>query len=51
MFVFDYFADHLLHLGQKDLPLETTKKILKDCLRGIAEMHDQDIVHTGASYS
>ncbi|KMP04291.1 hypothetical protein CIRG_03982 [Coccidioides immitis RMSCC 2394] len=47
MFVFEYFADHLLHLAQKDLPLEVTKRILRDALRGIAELHDQDIVHTG----
>ncbi|KAF3491598.1 uncharacterized protein GIQ15_01115 [Arthroderma uncinatum] len=46
MFVFDYLADHLLHLVQKDLPLETTKTILKKALLGIAELHDQDIVHT-----
>lgn len=48
MFVFQYFADHLLHLVQKDLPLTATKRILKDALRGIAELHDQDIVHTGS---
>ncbi|EDN11104.1 predicted protein [Histoplasma mississippiense (nom. inval.)] len=47
MFVFEYLADHVLHLVQKDLPLETTKRILKDALRGIAELHDQDIVNTG----
>ncbi|KAF2176604.1 kinase-like protein [Zopfia rhizophila CBS 207.26] len=46
MFVFQYFADHLLRLVQKDLPLAVTKRILKDALRGIAELHDQDIVHT-----
>ncbi|RAK99287.1 kinase-like protein [Aspergillus ibericus CBS 121593] len=46
MFVFEYFADHLLRLSQKDLSLGTVKRILKDGLRGIAEMHDQDIVHT-----
>lgn len=47
MFVFEYFADHLLHLAQEDLPLEVKKRILKDTLRGIAELHDQDTVHTG----
>ncbi|GIK05575.1 hypothetical protein Aspvir_009688 [Aspergillus viridinutans] len=46
MFVFEYFADHLLRLAQKDLPLKVTKRILKDALYGIAELHDQDIVHT-----
>ena len=48
MFVFQYFAGHLLRLVQKDLPLAVTKRILKDVLRGIAELHDQDIVHTGS---
>ena len=47
MFVFDYFKDHLLRLAQKDLPINTTKRILKDALRGLAELHDQDVVHTG----
>lgn len=50
MFVFEYFADHLLHLAQKDLRLPVTKGILKDALRGIAELHDKDIVHTGRSH-
>ncbi|PWY66378.1 calcium/calmodulin dependent protein kinase [Aspergillus sclerotioniger CBS 115572] len=44
--LFEYLADHLLHLSQKDLPLGIIKRILKDGLHGIAEMHDQDIVHT-----
>lgn len=47
VFVFQYFADHLLHFVRKDLPLAVTKRILKDALCGIAELHDQDIVHTG----
>ncbi|PYI08835.1 kinase-like protein [Aspergillus sclerotiicarbonarius CBS 121057] len=46
MFVFEYLKDHLLHLAQKDLPIDTTKRILKDALLGLAELHDQDIVHT-----
>ncbi|KAK2766244.1 hypothetical protein FQN54_007761 [Arachnomyces sp. PD_36] len=46
MFVFDYFTDNLLRLAQKDLALDVRKRILKDALRAIAELHDQDIVHT-----
>ncbi|OJJ43918.1 hypothetical protein ASPZODRAFT_72814 [Penicilliopsis zonata CBS 506.65] len=46
MFVFEYFTDHLLHLAQTDLSVAARKKILKDALHGIAELHDQDIVHT-----
>lgn len=47
MFVFEYFTGHLLHLAQQDLSLGTRKKLLKEALRGIAEIHDRDIVHTG----
>ncbi|KAH8732472.1 kinase-like domain-containing protein [Phaeosphaeriaceae sp. PMI808] len=46
MFVFQYSDDHLLQLAQKDLPIGTTKRILKDGLCGIAELHDQDIIYT-----
>ncbi|PSS07171.1 hypothetical protein M430DRAFT_23320 [Amorphotheca resinae ATCC 22711] len=44
--VYHYFTDHLLSLAQKDLPLAVTKRILKDTLRGLAALHDQNIVHT-----
>ena len=47
MFVYEYLKDHLLNLAQKDLPLLITKRILKDALRGLAELHHQNIVHTG----
>ncbi|KAI3085200.1 hypothetical protein CBS147339_1450 [Penicillium roqueforti] len=46
MFVFETFTGHLLTLAQKGLPLPVTKKILKDALTGLAQLHDQDIVHT-----
>lgn len=45
MFVFKHFTDHLLTLAQKDIPLVVVKRILKDALTGLAELHDQDIVH------
>ena len=47
-FIYKYFTGHLLALGCRDppLPLQMTKRILKDALRAIAAMHDQDIVHT-----
>ncbi|KAA6413530.1 MAG: serine threonine kinase [Lasallia pustulata] len=45
MFVFQYFTDHLLSLAQMDLPIALTKRILKDTLRGLAVLHDQNIVH------
>ena len=47
MLVYKYFKDHLLSLAQTNLPLLLTKRILKDALQGVAELHHQDIVHTG----
>ncbi|MCJ1280773.1 hypothetical protein MMC26_000090 [Xylographa opegraphella] len=46
MFVYKYLKDHLLSLARKSLPLLLTKRILKDALRGLAELHHQNIVHT-----
>lgn len=47
IFVFKYFTGQLLSLAQMDLPIALTKRILKDTLRGLAGLHDQNIVHTG----
>ncbi|CRL24102.1 Serine/threonine-protein kinase, Ulk1/Ulk2 [Penicillium camemberti] len=46
MFVFEHFTDHLLTLAQKDFPITVIKRILKNALTGLAELHDRDIVHT-----
>lgn len=47
IFVFKYLKENLLGLMQKNVPKATTKKILKDALRGLAALHDKDIVHNG----
>lgn len=47
MFIYRYLSDHLLSFAQEDPDLPILKRVLKDALRGIAAMHDQDIVHTG----
>jgi hypothetical protein len=47
VFVYKYFTDDLLSMAQMDLPIAFTKRILKDALRGLAALHDQNIVHTG----
>jgi hypothetical protein len=47
MFVYKYFTDDLLSLARMDLPIAHTKRILKDTLRGLATLHDQNIIHTG----
>ncbi|QSS54054.1 calcium/calmodulin dependent protein kinase [Histoplasma capsulatum var. duboisii H88] len=46
IFVYEYLADHLLNVAKKDIPLMATKRILRDALRGLRELHDRDIVHT-----
>lgn len=45
LFVFKYCTGHLLCLIQKDLPIALTKQILKDALRGLAELHNHNFVH------
>ena len=49
MFVYRYFTGHLLSLARKKLPIALVKRILKDALRGLAALHDQNIVHNGKS--
>ncbi|EGE09597.1 serine/threonine protein kinase [Trichophyton equinum CBS 127.97] len=46
MFVYEYLTDHLLNMAKKDIPLMATKRILRDTLRGLKGLHDQNIVHT-----
>ncbi|OBT84876.1 hypothetical protein VE02_05920 [Pseudogymnoascus sp. 03VT05] len=43
--IYNYITDHLLSLAQKEIPLLARKRILRDTLRGIAELHDTNIVH------
>ncbi|KAJ9200660.1 hypothetical protein DTO021D3_2648 [Paecilomyces variotii] len=43
--VYQYLMDDFLKLVQKKIPARSRKKIIKDSLRGIAELHDRDIVH------
>lgn len=50
IFVYRYLNDHLLNFALEDPGLPTLKSVLKDTLRGIAALHDQDIVHTGMFY-
>ena len=47
LFVFRYCTGTLLDLGHRDLPIALTKQILKDTLRGLAALHDRDVVHNG----
>ena len=47
LFIYEYCTGHLLSLAQKWLPIALTKRILKDALRGLAALHDHDIIHNG----
>jgi hypothetical protein len=47
MFVYKYFADHLLSFARQELPIMLSKRILKDTLHRLAALHAQNIVHTG----
>ncbi|OAA60907.1 CMGC/CDK protein kinase [Niveomyces insectorum RCEF 264] len=47
LFVYDYLSDDLLHASRrKDLLVAARKRILRDALRGLAELHGRGIVHT-----
>ncbi|KAF1808533.1 kinase domain-containing protein [Eremomyces bilateralis CBS 781.70] len=45
IFVYRYLTDDFLSLVRKQIPMQARKQILKASLRGIAELHDRDIVH------
>lgn len=47
LFVYEHMTDDLLRLGLRDLPAVARKRILRDALTGLAELHDRGIVHTG----
>lgn len=46
MFAYRYLRDDLLSFFQRELPLSTTKQVLRDVLRGIDALHSRGIVHT-----
>ncbi|OTA81845.1 hypothetical protein M434DRAFT_85157, partial [Hypoxylon sp. CO27-5] len=45
MFVNEYMTDHLLNFAFKDIPLSIQKRVLRDTLRGLAALHNQNIAH------
>ncbi len=47
IFAYRYLTDDFLSLVKKQISLRARKQILKASLRGIAELHDRDIVHLG----
>jgi hypothetical protein len=47
--IYDYTTDHLLSIAQQNIPLAVRKRILRDALRGLAVLHDKNIVHAATS--
>ncbi|KAI1413503.1 Ca2+/calmodulin-dependent protein kinase [Hypoxylon sp. FL1857] len=45
MFVNEYMTDHLLNFAFKTIPLSVQKRVLRDTLRGLAALHNQNIAH------
>lgn len=45
MFSYRFLRENLLTFFHRDVPLPITQRILRDALRGIAALHDKDIVH------
>jgi hypothetical protein len=47
--VYNYLSNDFLSLVKENISLQARKRILKASLLGIAELHDQHIVHLGKS--
>ena len=48
LFVYNYCTDHLLKLAEKENLSDATKKrILRDALVGLADLHEHNILHGG----
>jgi serine/threonine protein kinase len=47
IFVFRYLNENLLGFAERDLSLPLVKRILRDALRGLAALHERDLVHNG----
>jgi len=47
IFVYEYLNDDFWDLVRNQIPVRARREILKATLRGIADMHDRDIVHLG----
>ncbi|KAI0378640.1 kinase-like domain-containing protein [Hypomontagnella monticulosa] len=46
LFVYHFLATDLLQLSQRPLSKETRRSILKQALKGLAELHERGIIHT-----
>ncbi|KAJ9316571.1 hypothetical protein DTO271D3_3078 [Paecilomyces variotii] len=49
IFIYPFLSGDLLRLSQKNLSEETRRHVLRSALRGLADMHDRDVLHNGKS--
>lgn len=49
VFIYPFLSSDLLHLSQKKLPKEARRLILRRALRGLADMHQRNVLHNGKS--
>lgn len=47
LFIFPFLAGDLLRLSQKNLSEGMRRNVLRSALRGLADMHDKNILHNG----
>lgn len=50
LFVYHFMTGNLLQVSAMSLSKSTRKSILRCALRGLADLHDRSIIHTGKSY-
>lgn len=44
---YKYLTNNFLSLGRKQIPLRSRNMILPDCLQGIADLHDRQVIYFG----
>lgn len=47
IFIYPFLAEDLLQFSQKKMASETRKDVLRSALRGLADLHERDILHSG----
>ncbi|KAI6081436.1 kinase-like protein [Hypoxylon rubiginosum] len=46
IFIYPFLAEDLLQFSQKKMASETRKDVLRSALRGLADLHERDILHS-----
>lgn len=47
MFIYEFLETDVLQFARKDLSITTKKSLLKSALKGLAALHERNIIHTG----